>query len=494
MPALSPEISPATKASTHPPPSTTETTPTIPRSTPPPLLTAEFPLPPPVPPKKGNIPKGMLAGIGIGAIFMLVAVCIFLAFYGRWNRKKTREQGSRHYNSEAPPQNKEGAAASHPPSSSANRSLKPPPPPPPSSSANRSLKPPPPPPPSSSANRSLKPPPPPPPTSSSSANSSLKPPPPPPPSSSANSSLKPPPPPPPSSSANSSLKPSPGIVFGSSPITFTSEELEIATNSFSKENYLGKGGFGLVHKGVLPNGTVVAVKQLKPESGQGESEFWTEVDVISRVHHKHLVSLVGYCNCRNHRMLVYEFIPNNTLEFHLHGKGKKKLKWPTRMKIALGSAKGLSYLHDDCQPKIIHRDIKADNILLDDNFEAKVADFGLAKFFPESDTHVSTGIKGTSGYIDTEYASGGKLTNKSDVFSFGVVLLELITGREPYSMLNWARPLLMQALESGNYNDLIDPSLRNRYDSGEMTRMVNCAAACVLHPANLRPPMSEVVS
>ncbi|KAJ9692345.1 hypothetical protein PVL29_011414 [Vitis rotundifolia] len=225
--------------------------------------------------------------------------------------------------------------------------------------------------------------------------------------------------------------PSPGISLGFSKSAFTYEELAIATDGFSNINLLGQGGFGYVHKGVLPNGREVAIKHLKAGSGQGEREFQAEVEIISRVHHKHLVSLVGYCTTGAQRMLVYEFVPNGTLQHHLHGMGRPTMNWATRIKIALGSAKGLAYLHEDCHPKIIHRDIKAANILLDHNFEAKVADFGLAKFASDTDTHVSTRVMGTFGYLAPEYALSGKLTDKSDVFSFGVVLLELITGRRP---------------------------------------------------------------
>ncbi|XP_022860279.1 proline-rich receptor-like protein kinase PERK1 [Olea europaea var. sylvestris] len=203
----------------------------------------------------------------------------------------------------------------------------------------------------------------------------------------------------------------------------------MATDGFSNANLLGQGGFGYVHRGVLPNGKKVAVKQLKSGSGQGEREFQAEVEIISRVHHKHLVSLVGYCITGTQRLLVYEFVPNNTLEFHLHGKGRPTMYWPTRLKIALGAAKGLAYLNEDCHPKIIHRYIKASNILLDFNFEAKVTDFGLAKFSSDTNTHISTRVMGTFGYLAPKYASSGKLTEKSDVFSFGVMLLELITGR-----------------------------------------------------------------
>ncbi|PON32771.1 Mitogen-activated protein kinase kinase kinase [Parasponia andersonii] len=308
--------------------------------------------------------------------------------------------------------------------------------------------------------------------------------------SSSSGSEKPPPP------------PIPGMALGLSQSTFTYEVLAKATEGFSTANLLGEGGFGYVHKGVLPNGKVVAIKQLKAGSGQGEREFQAEVEVISRVHHRHLVSLVGYCSTGAQRMLIYEFVPNSTLEFHLHGKGRPTMSWPTRMKIALGSARGLTYLHEDCQPKIIHRDIKAANILLDYEFEAKVADFGLAKFSLDTDTHVSTRVMGTFGYLAPEYASSGKLTDKSDVFSFGVVLLELITGRHPIdkthfftddSMVEWARPLLMQTLEHGNFDGLVDKKLQNDYNSSEMIRMVACACACVRRSARLRPRMSRIV-
>ncbi|GER48348.1 protein kinase superfamily protein [Striga asiatica] len=284
--------------------------------------------------------------------------------------------------------------------------------------------------------------------------------------------------------------------------TFTYEELALATDNFSGINLLGQGGFGYVHKGVLSDGKVVAIKQLKVGSGQGEREFQAEVETISRVNHKHLVSLVGHCISGTQRLLVYEYVSNRTLEFHLHGKGRPSVNWATRMKIAMGSAKGLAYLHEDCQPKIIHRDIKSANILLDDNFEAKVADFGLARLYSETDTHVSTRVMGTFGYLAPEYALTGKLTDKSDVFSFGVVLLELITGRRPIdksqnylddNIIDWARPLLTQALENNNFDGVADPKLQKDYNSIEMARMVACASVCVRHLARRRPRMSQII-
>ncbi|KAK7262846.1 hypothetical protein RJT34_30427 [Clitoria ternatea] len=295
---------------------------------------------------------------------------------------------------------------------------------------------------------------------------------------------------------------SPGLSLTLNGGTFTYEELAAATKGFLNENIIGQGGFGYVYKGTLPNGKEVAVKSLKSGSGQGEREFQAEIDIISRVHHRHLVSLVGYCVSGGQRMLVYEYVPNQTLEHHLHGKGQPPMGWSTRMRIALGSAKGLAYLHEDCNPRIIHRDIKASNVLLDDNFEAKVSDFGLAKLTTDNNTHVSTRVMGTFGYLAPEYASSGKLTEKSDVFSFGVMLLELITGKRPLdltdamdeSLVDWARPLLNKWLEeNGNLGELVDPFLEGHYNTQEMSRIAACAAASIRHSARKRPKMSQIV-
>ncbi|KAL3515180.1 hypothetical protein ACH5RR_022082 [Cinchona calisaya] len=325
--------------------------------------------------------------------------------------------------------------------------------------------------------------------------------------------IAPPPPPPPmmSSSEMSSAAysgphnpplppPHPGIALGFNQSSFTYEDLAAATGGFCSANLLGQGGFGFVHKGVLPSGKEIAVKSLKANSGQGEREFQAEVDIISRVHHRHLVSLVGYCIAGSQRMLVYEFVPNNTLEYHLHGPGRPVMDWETRHKIALGSAKGFSYLHEDCHPRIIHRDIKAANILLDLNFEAKVADFGLAKLSSDNYTHVSTRIMGTFGYLAPEYASSGKLTEKSDVYSYGIMLLELITGKRPVdvrsdedSLVDWARPILGQVVDGGSFKELVDPRLEDNYDPSEMLRMVACAAASIRHSARRRPKTSQIV-
>ncbi|CAN1785213.1 Proline-rich receptor-like protein kinase PERK1 [Linum perenne] len=274
--------------------------------------------------------------------------------------------------------------------------------------------------------------------------------------------------------ASSSCSVDSGCGLSGSGGSFTYEELAVATNGFSEGNLVGEGGFGYVHRGVLSNGKEVAVKQLREGRKQGEKEFQGEVEIISRIHHKHLVSLLGYCINGVKRLLVYEFVSNNTLEFHLHG-----------------------------DPKILHRDIKAANILVDQNFEAKVSDFGLARSYSDASvTHVSTQVVGTVGYLAPEYASSGKVTEKSDVYSYGVVLLELITGRPPIcfsesvsrtSLVEWARPLLTGAVESRNFEALVDPRLANKYNNSEMTQMVACAAACVRHSAWLRPRMINVV-
>ncbi|CAN6284781.1 unnamed protein product [Urochloa humidicola] len=279
------------------------------------------------------------------------------------------------------------------------------------------------------------------------------------------------------------------------------EQLAAATDGFAPGNIIGQGGFGCVYRGRL-DGAEVAIKKLKMESRQGDREFRAEVEIISRVHHRNLVSLVGYCIYSDERLLVYEFVPNKTLDSHLHGHNGPALDWHQRWKIAVGSARGLAYLHDDCYPKIIHRDVKASNILLDHNFEPKVADFGLAKYQPGDDTHVSTRVMGTFGYIAPEFLSSGKLTDKADVFSFGVVLLEMITGRLPVqssqsymddTLVGWARPLISQIAEGGSLQALIDPRLGSDYDPSIMMRMVECAAAAVRQSAQQRPSMVQIL-
>lgn len=289
---------------------------------------------------------------------------------------------------------------------------------------------------------------------------------------------------------------------GNSRSWFSYEELQAATNGFAVENLLGEGGFGRVYKGELSTGQVVAVKQLTLGGGQGDREFRAEVDIISRVHHRHLVSLVGYCIADKQRLLVYDFVPNGTLDVNLYGRGKPVMTWEMRVRVALGAARGLAYLHEDCHPRIIHRDIKSSNILLDAKYEAQVADFGLAKLASDTNTHVSTRVMGTFGYLAPEYAQSGKLTEKSDVYSFGVVLLELITGSKPIdqrnpvgqeSLVEWTRPLINYALDDGDVDELMDPRLDGDYDPKEALKILEVAASCVRHTASKRPKMGQVV-
>nr|GMD16992.1 serine/threonine-protein kinase PBS1 [Ipomoea batatas] len=214
---------------------------------------------------------------------------------------------------------------------------------------------------------------------------------------------------------------------------FTFKEMEEATNSFSDENLLGKGGFGRVYKGTLRSGEVCYHSHFFFEV-EGEREFRVEVDILSRLDHPNLVSLVGYCADGKHRFLVYEYMQKGNLQDHLNGigEGKKKMDWPLRLKVALGAARGLAYLHSNSAVgmPIVHRDFKSTNILLNTNYEAKISDFGLAKMMPEGqEICVTARVFGTFGYFDPEYTLTGKLTLQSDVYAFGVVLLELLTGR-----------------------------------------------------------------
>lgn len=282
------------------------------------------------------------------------------------------------------------------------------------------------------------------------------------------------------------------------------EELKEATNNFEPTSILGEGGFGRVFKGVLNDGTAVAIKRLTSGGQQGDKEFLVEVEMLSRLHHRNLVKLVGYYSNRDssQNLLCYELVPNGSLEAWLHGPlgVNCPLDWDTRMKIALDAARGLAYLHEDSQPCVIHRDFKASNILLENNFHAKVADFGLAKQAPEGRTnYLSTRVMGTFGYVAPEYAMTGHLLVKSDVYSYGVVLLELLTGRKPVDMsqpagqenlVSWARPILR---DKDRLEELADPKLGGNYPKEDFVRVCTIAAACVAPKASQRPTMGEVV-
>ncbi|XP_048235868.1 proline-rich receptor-like protein kinase PERK3 isoform X2 [Ricinus communis] len=282
------------------------------------------------------------------------------------------------------------------------------------------------------------------------------------------------------------------------------EELKEATNNFEPASILGEGGFGRVFKGVLSDGTAVAIKRLTNGGQQGDKEFLVEVEMLSRLHHRNLVKLVGYFTNRDssQNLLCYELVPNGSLEAWLHGPlgVNCPLDWDTRMKIALDAARGLAYLHEDSQPCVIHRDFKASNILLENNFHAKVADFGLAKQAPEGRAnYLSTRVMGTFGYVAPEYAMTGHLLVKSDVYSYGVVLLELLTGRKPVDMsqpsgqenlVTWARPILR---DKDRLEELADTKLKGKYPKDDFVRVCTIAAACVAPEANQRPTMGEVV-
>ncbi|XP_076883637.1 putative receptor-like protein kinase At2g42960 isoform X2 [Bidens hawaiensis] len=214
---------------------------------------------------------------------------------------------------------------------------------------------------------------------------------------------------------------------------FTLRDLEQATGRFSSENVVGEGGYGVVYKGTLVNGTEVAVKKLLNNLGQAEKEFRVEVEAIGHVRHKNLVRLLGYCIEGTQRMLVYEYVDNGNLEQWLHGDTQESgvLTWEARMKVLLGIAKALAYLHEAIEPKVVHRDIKSSNILIDHDFNGKLSDFGLAKLLDAGESHINTRVMGTFGYVAPEYANTGMLNEKSDIYSFGVLLLEAVTGRDP---------------------------------------------------------------
>ncbi|CAA7026303.1 unnamed protein product [Microthlaspi erraticum] len=275
---------------------------------------------------------------------------------------------------------------------------------------------------------------------------------------------------------------------------FTYTEVKDMTNNF--QVVLGKGGFGVVCQGFL-NNEQVAVKVLSQSSTQGYKEFKTEVELLLRVHHVNLVSLIGYCDEGNDLALIYEFMENGNLKEHLSGKrGGSILDWPSRLKIAIESALGIEYLHIGCKPPMVHRDVKSTNILLGQHFEAKLADFGLSRsFVVGSKTHVSTNVAGTFGYLDPEYYQKNWLTEKSDVYSFGIVLLELITGqpvieqsRENSYIVEWAKSMLA----NGDIESIMDPNLHQEYDTGSSWKALELAMSCINPSSSERPNMTRV--
>ncbi|KAG4959063.1 hypothetical protein JHK87_035696 [Glycine soja] len=291
-----------------------------------------------------------------------------------------------------------------------------------------------------------------------------------------------------------------GVVHNSWRI-FTYKELHAATNGFNDDNKLGEGGFGSVYWGRTNDGLQIAVKKLKAMNSKAEMEFAVEVEVLGRVRHKNLLGLRGYCVGDDQRLIVYDYMPNLSLLSHLHGQFavEVQLNWQRRMKIAIGSAEGLLYLHREVAPHIIHRDIKASNVLLNSDFEPLVADFGFAKLIPEGVSHMTTRVKGTLGYLAPEYAMWGKVSESCDVYSFGILLLELVTGRKPIEKLpgglkrtitEWAEPLIT----NGRLRDLVDPKLRGNFDENQVKQTINVAALCVQSEPEKRPNMKQVVN
>ncbi|XWS41046.1 hypothetical protein CRYUN_Cryun17cG0047300 [Craigia yunnanensis] len=281
---------------------------------------------------------------------------------------------------------------------------------------------------------------------------------------------------------------------------FTLRDLDLATNHFSAANVLGEGGYGVVYRGRLINGTEVAVKKLLNNLGQAEKEFRVEVEAIGHVRHKNLVRLLGYCIEGVHRMLVYEYVNNGNLEQWLHGAMRQHgaLTWEARMKVILGTAKALAYLHEAIEPKVVHRDIKSSNILVDNDFNAKVSDFGLAKLLDSGESHITTRVMGTFGYVAPEYANTGFLNERSDIYSFGVLLFEAVTGRDP---VDYGRPAnevnlvewLKLMVGTRRTEEVVDPNLEVRPTTRALKCALLVALKCIDPDADKRPKMSQVV-
>ncbi|XP_051225083.1 probable receptor-like protein kinase At2g42960 [Lolium perenne] len=280
---------------------------------------------------------------------------------------------------------------------------------------------------------------------------------------------------------------------------FTLRDLEFATNRFSKENVLGEGGYGVVYRGRLVNGTEVAIKKIFNNMGQAEKEFRVEVEAIGHVRHKNLVRLLGYCVEGVNRMLVYEFVNNGNLEQWLHGAMRQHgvFTWENRMKVVIGTAKALAYLHEAIEPKVVHRDIKSSNILIDNEFNGKVSDFGLAKMLGSDKSHITTRVMGTFGYVAPEYANTGMLNEKSDVYSFGVLLLETVTGRDPVDYSRSANEVnlvewLKMMIANRRAEEVVDPILEIRPTIRALKRALLIALRCVDPDSEKRPKMGQV--
>ncbi|KAL1821386.1 hypothetical protein ACET3Z_016255 [Daucus carota] len=282
---------------------------------------------------------------------------------------------------------------------------------------------------------------------------------------------------------------------------YSLRHIKAATGNFDHANKIGEGGFGPVYKGILPDGKEIAVKQLSSKSKQGNREFINEIGMISALQHPNLVKLYGCCIEGNQLLLIYEYLENNSLARALFGRDEERLNldWPTRKKILLEIARGLTYLHEESRLKIVHRDIKATNVLLDKDLNAKISDFGLAKLDEEENTHISTRIAGTIGYMAPEYAMRGYLTDKADVYSFGIVALEIVSGKSNTSCMPKEefvylldRAYVLQ--EQGNLLEIVDPVLGKNYSKQEALSILNVGLLCSNPSPTLRPSMSAVVS
>ncbi|KAJ0488418.1 putative protein kinase RLK-Pelle-CrRLK1L-1 family [Helianthus annuus] len=284
---------------------------------------------------------------------------------------------------------------------------------------------------------------------------------------------------------------------------FTLSEIQLATRNFDELLVIGRGGFGKVYKGTIyaPNLLTAAIKRLDSTSNQGASEFWAEVNMLSNLRHCHLVSLIGYCNDGQEMILVYDYMSRGTLEDHLH-RHQTHLSWVQRLTICIGAARGLDYLHTGTGIKhgVVHRDVKSSNILLHDSWEAKISDFGLSKTCPKNQqtTYVNTGVKGTFGYLDPDYFYTGKLTRKSDVYAFGVVLFEVLCGKravdsrireEHWGLAVWAQ----ESIKEGRLKQIVDASIRGSVSPKCLKEFAQLAKQCLQKDPKQRPTMAKVV-
>jgi serine/threonine protein kinase len=276
---------------------------------------------------------------------------------------------------------------------------------------------------------------------------------------------------------------------------FSYKEIQRATNGFC--TIIGRGGFGTVYKAQFENGFIAAVKRMNKVSQQGEEEFCKETELLGRLHHRHLVTLRGFCAEKHERFLVYEYMENGSLKEHLHASRKPPMSWRTRIQIAADVATALEYLHFFCDPPLCHRDIKSSNILLDGNFVAKVADFGLAHAAPSGAIKfepINTDIRGTPGYMDPEYVTTQELTEKSDIYSYGVLLLELITARravhENKNLVEWAQQYFTTC---SRLPEIVDPNLADNYNFEQLQGLISIVKLCTQREGKARPSMKQVL-